>query len=104
MTSPLIVSALPRGYKWVDIVYTNVNKGRFTLKLIKYQVVAHLLTEVTVSGGSCRKLQSVLGKVATKAAISENYCVNIFGELPKGIIHKRDLKLEEYNVIFFHRK
>lgn len=47
---------------------------------------------------------SVLGKVATKAAISENYCVNIFGELPKGIIHKRDLKLEEYDVIFFHRK
>lgn len=59
MTSPLTVSSLPKGYKWVDIVYAMVNTSGFTLKLMKYQVGVHLLTEGPVSGRSCTELQSV---------------------------------------------
>lgn len=88
MTSPLTVSSLPKGYKWVDIVYAMVNTSGFTLKLMKYQVGVHLLTEGPVSGRSCTELQSVLGEERSKAAISKNYCINIFGKFPKGIIDK----------------
>lgn len=101
MTSSLIVSSLPKGYKWVHIVYANTNTSGFTLKLMKYQVGVHLLTEALVSGRSCTELQSVLGEERSKAAVSKNYCMNIFGKLPKGIIGKRDLKLEEYDMMFF---
>ena len=44
------MSSLPKGYKWVDIVYANANTSGFTLKLIKYQVGVHLLKEGPVSG------------------------------------------------------
>lgn len=56
MTSSLTVSSLPKGYKWVDIVYANTNTSGFTLKLMKYQVGVHLLTEALVSGRNCTEL------------------------------------------------
>lgn len=67
------MSYLPKGYKWVDIVYANANTSGFTLKLIKYQVGVHLLTEGPVSGRSYTELQSVLDEERSKAAISKNY-------------------------------
>lgn len=34
-------------------------------------------------------------------AIRKHYYINIFGKLPKGILDKRDLRLEEYSVVSF---
>lgn len=81
------MSSLPKGYKWVDIVYAMVNTSGFTLKLMKYRVGVHLLTEGPVSGRSCTELECS-GEERSKAALSKNYCINIFGKLPKGIIDK----------------
>lgn len=67
------MSSSPKGYKWVDIVYANPNTSGFTMKLMKYQVGVHLLTEGPVSGRSCPELQSVLDEERSKAAIRKNY-------------------------------
>lgn len=65
---------------------------------MKCQVVAHLFREASLSGEAaevgCARWEG------NKAAVSEHHCMNIFDKLPKGILDKRDLRLEEYIVIF----
>lgn len=50
------MSAFPEGHKRFDVVYTEVKRGGFTLKLTKQQVVVHLPAEAPVNGRSCREL------------------------------------------------
>lgn len=78
----------------VDVVYTEANRGGFTLKLMKCQTGP-------LSGVSCGV--AVFQVRREQAAVGKYYSRNISGKLPKGILDKRDLRLE-YNVIFFHHK
>lgn len=94
LTSPFTCVCLAQRTQVVDVVYTEANRGGFTLKLMKCQTGPWSGVSYGVA---------VFQVSREQAAIDTYYSRNIFGKLPKGILDQRDLTLE-YNVSFFHHK
>lgn len=80
LTSPLTCVGLAQRTQVVDGVYTEANRGGFTLKLMKCQ-------PGPVSAVSCGA--AVFQVRRELAAMDKHYYPrNIFGKLPKGILDK----------------